>query len=308
MVWLLAKLTLRDNSFLMQLPSFLSSPFKLLQIATVSVFAARGWQHLYWDAPYRTLLWDERWMKGIVESVFGLSWSDYVSDLRADAAIDAFTRGMGCFYILCAICAIMLPRWKRIASWALIAGSVGLFFLAFLYTKEKFFFAGEFLEYALQFSTPVFLVWLYRMGEPSVRFLNALKIAIALTFTAHGLYAVGFYPRPANFIEMTMKILYLSQQDAISFLKIVGTLDFVVSICIFLPWRKPVMIALTYAALWGLATALARTWAYFIPYFWANSLAQWLHETVMRLPHALVPLVVWVCVAKYLVRGTKARV
>jgi hypothetical protein len=44
---------------------------------------------------------------------------------------------------------------------------------------------------------------------------------------------------------------------------------------------------------WGLATALARIVAHFVPAFWQNSLAQWLHEVVIRLPHALIPLLLY---------------
>jgi len=273
----------------------LLQPFFLLQVAAVCVFLGRAWQHLRFDAPYRTLLWDERWMKGIV-ATFGMDWSDYVTSPQVDGAIDAFTRGMGWFYVLCALCAIALPRLGRPASWIVTAGGVGLVFLAFLFTKEKFFFAGEFFEFALQCGTPFFLVWINRHGAPTTGFIHWLKIAIALTFICHGLYATGFYPRPGNYIEMTMKILHFDEQQAVAFLNVAGLLDFLLSICIFLPWRQPVFIALAYAAFWGTATAFARTWAYFNPEFWDNSLEQWLHETVFRLPHGLGPLVVLVCI------------
>ncbi len=266
----------------------------LLQIAAVCVFAGRAWQHLRFDAPYRTLLWDERWMKNIVAN-FGMTWTEYVTSPRVDSAIDAFTRGMGWFYVLCALCVVALPRLGRPAAWIVTAGGAGLVFLACLYTKEKFFFVGEFFEFALQCGTPFFLVWLNRRGAITPGFVLWMKIAIAFTFTCHGLYAVGFYPRPGNFIEMTMNILHLGNQPAVVFLNIVGTLDFILSVCIFLPWRKVVFGALAYAAFWGLATAVARIWANFIPEFWENSLTQWVHETVFRLPHFLVPLAVVVC-------------
>jgi|APTNR8051073442_1049403.scaffolds.fasta_scaffold00134_53 hypothetical protein len=272
-------------------------PLFLLQVAAVCVFAGRAWQHLRFDAPYRTLLWDERWMKNIV-AAFGMDWSDYVTSPGVDAAIDAFTRGMGWFYLLCALCAAAIHRLGRPASWIVTAGGVMLVFLAFLYTKEKFFFAGEFFEFALQCGTPFFLVWLNRYGTPTPGFIRWLKITIALTFICHGLYAIGFYPRPGNFIEMTMNILHVDEQQAVVFLNFVGVLDFLLSICIFLPWRWPILIALAYAAFWGMATSIARTWAYFNPEFLDNTLAQWLHETVLRLPHGLGPLVALICIAK----------
>ncbi len=272
----------------------LLQPRFLLQTAAACVFAGRAWQHLRFDAPYRTLLWDERWMKSIV-TAFGVEWDDYVSNMKMDSAIDAFTDGMGWFYVLCSICAIGLYRIGRPAVWVLIAGGIGLVFLAFLFTKEKFFFVGEFFEFALQCGAPFFLVWYYRHKTLSPKFILWLKIAIALTFTCHGLYAIGFYPRPGNYIEMVMNILHLDNRQAIAFLDVAGTLDFILSICIFLPWRQPVIIALGYAVFWGFATSIARTWAYFNPEFWENTLSQWIHETILRFPHFLAPLtaLVW---------------
>jgi len=275
----------------------LLQPRLLLQVAAVCVFAGRAWQHLRFDAPYRTLLWDERWMKSIV-AAFGKDWSDYVTSPVVDASIDAFTRGMGWFFVLCALCAAGIHRLGRPASWIVTAGGVSLVFLAFLFTKEKFFFAGEFFEFALQCGTPFFLVWLNRKGEPTHSFIRWLKIATALTFICHGLYATGFYPRPGSYIEMTMKILHFDEKQSVAFLNVVGTLDFLLSACIFLPWRNPVLIALAYAVFWGTATSIARTWAYFNPEFWGNSLTQWLHETVLRAPHALGPLVLLVCIVQ----------
>ena len=37
---------------------FEKNPVLLLQWATIGVFAGRAYQHLFWDAPYREVIWD----------------------------------------------------------------------------------------------------------------------------------------------------------------------------------------------------------------------------------------------------------
>ena len=122
------------------------------------------------------------------------------------------------------------------------------------------------------------------------RFLFWVKVAVAVTFTCHGLFAAGvFYQQPPHFIAMTMSILGVSEPVARTFLQFAGLMDFVVSIGIFLPTTA--RYCLLYAVAWGFLTALAR--------FAANvqwdalglSLHQWLYPVVYRLPHAGLPLV-----------------
>ena len=115
-----------------------------------------------------------------------------------------------------------------------------------------------------------------------------LKIAIALTFTCHGLYAAGYYPRPGQFVDMTINILHTSEKNAILFLNIAGLLDFAISILIFIP--KFSRMALIYAVVWGGLTALARLVANF---YWENlehTFGFWFWEMLYRAPHALIPL------------------
>lgn len=264
----------------------------ILKWATFSVFAARGFQHIYWDAPYRTLFWDENLMKGLVTNWLGYDWHTYVTSPATDAFLTSMVDGIGWFYLLCALAALFIQRLPRVAIPILLTGSLSLLFLAFLYCKEHFFFVGQFFEYTLQWSAPVFLVLAYRqILQPSTLSLS-LKIAIALTFTCHGLYAVGYYPRPGHFMQMTMNILHIDKASAIQFLNVAGALDFVLSVLIFLPGRLA-LLGLGYAIFWGFGTTMARIYANFIPDFWQDSLLIWTHETLMRFPHFLVPLAVF---------------
>ena len=262
----------------------------LVQVAVVAVFLGRGWQHLYWDAPYRVLLWDENWMKPIVEGVFGWKWEDYVTSLSMNGAIQNFIRFTGGFYIICAFTAVFIRQWKRIATILLWIGSVSLFILAALYCKDKFFHLGQLLEYTLQWSSPIFFIFLYQKQTLDKQLLLAMKVAIAFTFICHGLYAVGYYPRPGDFMQMSMSILNTDEIEAAQFLKTAGILDFIASVLLFAP-GKTGKTALLYCVFWGLATTLARVWSpLMIGTSIENVLLQSLQDSLYRFPHFLIPL------------------
>jgi len=267
--------------------------FLLLQIATVTVFAGRAWQHLFWDAPYRVLLWDAHLMSGLVERFSSMSWGEFVASPSVDAAIQESIFITGIFYLLCALAAIFLKKIPFISSVFLLLGSTGLVVLAGLCLKEKFYHFGQFFEYSLQFSSPLFLFFVFRQKKISTRLVFWMKMATAATFICHGLYAVGYYPRPGNFVEMTINILGVSEANAIRFLMLAGFFDFLVGIGIFLP-KKVAIPFLAYATIWGLATAVARVWANLYPGFVLESLHQWLFETVYRLPQFFIPLAILV--------------
>lgn len=264
--------------------------FLLIRIATVSVFLGRAWQHLRWDAPYRDLLWDEKWMGGIVSWLGYADWNAYVTDPNNDQVVQNIIQGTGWFYLLCAIAALLILKFGKAGRWLVRFGGISLVFLAALYTKEKFYFFGQFLEYTLQWSAPFFLAAFAREPKITGRQIGLLKIAIALTFICHGLYAVGYSPRPEMFQTMVINILGLSNDMAIHFLNLAGILDFVFAAALFVPWKKVNLIALAYLTFWGFMTTIARVWAFVHWEFLGSGLAQWLHESVYRIPHFIIPL------------------
>lgn len=72
--------------------------FWILQWVTAALFAGRAWQHLRWDGPYRTLLWDEALMKPFVQRILGMDWASYATDPSTDAFVRHLTTGTGCFF------------------------------------------------------------------------------------------------------------------------------------------------------------------------------------------------------------------
>jgi hypothetical protein len=264
----------------------------IVQIAAVLLFLGRAWQHIFWDAPYRALLWDENWMKGIVEALFNTSWDDYLTNNDNDNKIQAFIKSIGWFYLICALMAIMIQKWKKVAGVFMILGSLCLIFLAALYCKERFFSVGQFFEYSIQFSTPIILYLIVKQAKITEKMVLFLKTIIALTFVCHGLYAINYYPRPGEFTEMTLIILGVSETNTEYILTAAGVLDFVIGIGIFLPFRFSKYM-LVYAIFWGFSTTIARIWAnVYFDFFW-ESLHQWWYEAAYRAPHFFIPFVLF---------------
>jgi len=146
---------------------------------------------------------------------------------------------------------------------------------------------AQLMEHTLQWTTPI---WLWLMWRNKTDTLPLwMKLAVAFTFTGHGLYALGWpHGRPGHFLAMTQEILGLSDAGARAYLLTAGILDLIVSIGIFFPrLARPLLL---YATAWGFVTALARPAAFLEPGDLLHSLNRWLPEMMFRLPHSLVPL------------------
>jgi len=90
---------------------------------------------------------------------------------------------------------------------------------------------------------------------------------------------------------MTLNILPVSQNIAEQFLFIEGLMDFLIAIIIFIP--KTAKSALIYAAIWGFLTALARIVSGLHYDISIAIVMQYLHKTIFRLPHGLIPLIAY---------------
>lgn len=269
---------------------FQNNELLLLRFLTFCIFFGRAWQHWFWDIPIRSFFWDEELLKGVVETVFSLSWEDYVLSPTVETTLENITFGLGFVYAALAIVTLIVKanhnKWLKSSLWL---GSFLLLLLAGLYWKEKFMSAGQFIEYALQVTTPLFLYYAlhnFSSNSPSFRFW--MRVSIALTFIGHGLYALGYYPVPGSYVQMTLDILGISESSTYTLLKVMGVLDLMVVVLLFIP--RLVRLALVYCVIWGTLTALARIVANFdieIPW---ESWHQWGHTTIYRLPHGGIPL------------------
>lgn len=276
-------------------PSTIFIPF--LKLLTISVFLGRAWQHIFLDIPLRELLWREEWMAQSVKVILGMEWEGFISSMVVDAWIVKLTIIAGVFYVLCAFLAFFLNEHRKSLGKVIIAGSIALVLLSLLYWLEKFQSVGQFIEYSLQIGTPVFLVWAVLWNTKHL--ILAMKISISLTFIGHGLYALGFYPVPAHFVQMTIDGFGMDETTAISFLYIIGIVDIIVAVLIFIPIKWMSQMALFYCIIWGSMTAFARIICNFDMNIPMESCYQWLHEVIYRLPHGGVPLIVFLYYNKF---------
>lgn len=266
----------------------------LFQLAAIAVLWGRAWQHWFWDVPFRSFFWDEALLRGFVEKQLDWDWSDYATSVVMDDFFWKLSIGLGIFYFVVGLLVMFIRRIPRWLHFPIPIASFFLFLLALLYFKSKFYSIAQLFEYGLQIGAPIFVMVYARIGTISDRFRRQVQLAISLTFVAHGLYAIGFYPRPGHFTAMVIEILGLSNELANQFLIVAGILDFVAAVIIWLPGLFRVT-GLAYCFTWGMATAVARIWANFYPAIWQESLFQYFHEFLYRMPHFLIPLalLVW---------------
>jgi len=150
--------------------------------------------------------------------------------------------------------------------------------------------------------SPVFLYMMLFYKVHLHKFNLILKTAIALTFIGHGLYALGIYITPGAWTDMAIgsfNFIGLNPpvEQVQNMIYIAGVLDMILAIGIFLPsrWASPFLV---WALIWGLLTALSRVIGFM--YFDANwhTFMQWLPQTIMRLPHAIIPLIALIIIFK----------
>ena len=271
---------------------FSSFTFKnILRFSVFFVFIGRAWQHLFWDAPYRSLLWDEALLKPIVENLFATPWYDYVTSETTDVCIQKLIFSTGVVYFIAALAVVFYERYKsKLLRFFIFLGGVNLILLSFLLMKEKFYHAAQFFEQGIQFSLPFVFVYAYSEKVELKKLVLALKLLIAIVFVSHGLYAVGYYPVPGKFVDMIIAIFSFSEPMAKNMLLFAGAMDFLVVVLLFVP--KFSRVALWYACIWGMLTAFARIVAGFQMDFAWQSIHQELYGTLYRLGHGLVPLCV----------------
>lgn len=263
----------------------------LLKVSVFLIFLGRAWQHLFWDAPYRTFFWDESLLKPVVENWLGINWTAYVTSPNTDNFIQVFIQCNGFLYLLAAICTLLITKFnKKLFRIPIFIGGISLVILSVLLTKEKFYHTAQFFEHSIQFGLPFVFLYTFRKNYKKSRMFFVLKVLIAVTFFSHGLYAFGAYPVPGKFVDMVINIFGCTESFAITFLYIAGILDFILAVLLFIP--KVDKYALIYAVVWGLLTACARLVANFYWEFPLQSLHQNVYQVIYRLPHGLTPLMV----------------
>jgi len=276
--------------------------FLILKLACFFLFIGRGWQHFFWNAPYRVILWDESLLSPFIELLTPFTWQEYVSSDSVHNFTQSCIKFIGVLYFLMSFITIFIKPWHKKLFKLYAISSFHMFVLACLVTLDKGSYFGLFFEHAIQIFIPVVFAGLYLQKIRFDQTLIFAKVFIALTFIGHGLFAVGFYPVPGNFVEMVISTFGLSEPEAYTFLRVAGCIDFIAAIFIFIP--KIEVLALGFMTFWGMTTAFARTVSHIDFDLFAMSANQWVFETIYRLPHGLLPLFLMM----YLFYGKKKQV
>lgn len=260
-----------------------------LKLCTCLIFIGRAYQYIFFDAPFRVFFWDEGLLKPIMESFFDISWHDYATNLKVDYWIGIATKVNGFLFILAALCCFFISKVNRkLLKFPIYIAVFFIVILGFLALKDRFYQFAQFFEYGIQIGVPLALLYTLKANYDSQKLIVFLKVVVSITFFAHGLYAIGYYPIPGHFVDMTINSLGVQEDIAIKILYVAGILDLLIAVLIFVP--KASKYALLYAFIWGILTALARIVSDYNSDFISHSLHQLGYKVLFRLPNGIIPL------------------
>lgn len=262
----------------------------IIRIGAFLCFAGWTWVHFYWEGPYGILFWQDDTFA--FANWLGISWEKFVGSGADDGFVQRWVAGMSWLYLVCTILTLTVRKKSWFQMAALVGGSGLLLILSYAKYLSSRNQLPMFIEHGGQMLMPVILVLALSLG---VR--HRLTVATAIfgfitTFAGHGSYAVGLWPTPGNFYAMTSVILHVDYPIAKAIIHAAGALDFVACIGLFIPFlRRP---SAMYGVVWGFLTAIARPMAGMslsLNYWGAD---QFLHEAVLRAPHFLIPLYLYI--------------
>jgi hypothetical protein len=267
----------------------------LLVLSCSLVLFGRGYQYLFWDTPIRALMWHQDWIEPLV-NLFGVEWTTYASSPTVDKTLNLFSRLCGWMFLLASVLVWFYDRYQKwIAVFLKISFGL-LLFIFLLEFKDNWYRIGYFIEHSIQLFAPLMLISVKQNG-----FTNKnnywLQIVTALTFIGHGLYAIGYYSIPGEFIDMIYYTLKIDEPKAIMFLKYVGIADIVLGLYLLLPFAVMYKLQvvstplLVYLIVWGFFTALARIYTGLSMSITTDTFHQELYKFLFRIPHAMYPLV-----------------
>jgi hypothetical protein len=258
----------------------------VIRLSAFLCFAGWTWPHFYWEGPYGILLWQDSTYQ--LASRFGISWDEFVGSGADDGFVQKWLARIGWLYLVCTILTLTVGKRSWIQMVALLGGSGLLVILSYAKYVAAQYQPPMFVEHGGQMLMPVLLVFALALGVRHRATRITAMVALVMTFAGHGSYALGIWPTPAVYYAMTCVSLQVEYETAQAMLHIAGMLDLFVCIGIFIPPLR--RICALYAIVWGLLTSLARpvagmSWS--LNYWGAD---QFLHEAVLRAPHFLIPL------------------
>jgi|GEM_PF-1076866 len=209
---------------------------------------------------------------------FSLLWEDHGF---SEAFAGRIENALIIMLLIAAVCI-----WVRSLRWFALVGIVAMMAEMFSAT----FAAGAkypllyWAEWMMRLTTPLVAVYLLRLNDRSFKWsIWIMRMAIALTFGAHGIKALLADPYFTDLLLVYSHRIGLdlvTQDGAVLMLHIIGTVDLLLAahLVFFKPERN--RMVLVWMAVWGLVTALSR-----LTY---GGMGNW-HEVVIRTSHFLMP-------------------
>lgn len=275
----------------------------LVAISAVASVLFRGVLGLFYPVSLNSLVWDETILTPVA-NFFGLNFGD-LSSLEVTNML-SFGGSLYAFIMVCFGLAIGV-KWFSISRdplkepqeylstslrWMLPVSSILVLFVCLLKVVGRGFNPLIAVEWASQIGSCLIFLMCLR-AKSLKKSLRLAELCVALTFIGHGLFALGWpYAVPSHFIDMFVSFFGTSEVTARELLLTVGVLDMFVGVALIVGFRS--RLVLSWAIIWGAATALARTAVMVMPNsFELNT--YWIFETLVRLPHFLLPVAVFVC-------------
>jgi len=263
---------------------------RIISISCFLMLIGRAYQHFFSDSPIRGLLYSPFIMKPFL-ALINTPFDFYINHPLLDERITLSLKLIGILLFFLSWCFLWIGIFPENVKRVVVYTSCFILMLvSFAYYKDKSFSIGQFLEYAAQMFLPLYFI----IKE---RWLSIfLKSCIAITFFSHGLYAIGYYPIPGNFMQMIIVALKCNNETAFAILHVAGVLDFAFAIGIFIP--KLTKVFLYYGLFWGFVTTFARLYTNFHIEFGLANFFYWAMEFLVRIPHFTIPIVLLIGLRK----------
>lgn len=269
-----------------------------LRIGTVLMLVARAYEYIRWGGPFRDIFYHPQGFGGWYANLIDRSLWDIYNDHFYERLLAYISDGVGVVFILTALFIVFYEKLAKhvwilwIASFFLLLHYYGL-----LYHKNLVQY-GVFFEHAAQFAIPWCFV-LMKKGKANTAGWWGV-IATSITFFSHGLYAMGYYPQPGHFADMMIVGFGMTEDTARLVLTWIGYVDIVFAIIVLATplmyerkaFKMVLLVNIWYAVIWGLLTAVARVYTSYTPGMFLHWMDQHLFQTVVRVPHFILPLFV----------------
>ena len=234
--------------------------------------------------------------------LIGKGFLHFTSDQPYSYLFDNDIYGINTFGILLILtaflCLLERKNWTAKPTNILLVISTIIIFLHSYGTFIKAGFVPEqLIEHCLQITLPLLYLIFYNSYLITQKSLfTLLGIIVGLTFIGHGMYALGVHYVPENFLLMTSNSLHFTNENSKIFLFVIGILDLVFSILLFIP--KYSHFSIWYLIIWGLLTSLARIYYVLNLGITTEWLTINLPNTIYRLPHGLIPIAIYLLLSK----------